>query len=395
MSRWSAVRWQDARLNLAAHPVAWPLARLARRLGPVVRVPGIGTVVNDAAVAHALLVNDRDFPKHGDGSVADVLTAAFGPHALANMDGEAHRALRRRLGPLASPDVADRWFAASRAPLDQAIGRLARGEAVDLARVARVLSGRLTLTLLGSAGDETASLEVHALGERVASALRLVPWAGMRASGHEADLARLAALARDAHRRDGLPADSLVARLRALDCDEEEVRGLLSIFLVAGALTLGVALPRILGLLVDDGSLHCAAEHPARAAAAVEEGLRYACPVPATLRFAAGDVDVLGHRFARGTRVLVLTANLARDAALFPEPDRFDVTRAPEPRARHLWYGAGAHFCIGFPVAQRVLHHAVAAVAGVAPVLRVVRRRAARGVLLPAWRELVLRWGPA
>lgn len=386
----SRARWQDVRINIAAHPVAWPLARALRRLGPVVRVPGLGVVVNDAALAHAVLVNDAAFVKRGPGGVADLMTAAFGPSALANMDGDPHRALRQRLGPLATPDVAERWFAMSRAPLDEAVARLTHGEAVDLATTARRLSGRLTLSLLGLDGDDAAANALHALGERIAAALRLAPAGGMRARDHAADIEHLAAMARHAwHRRDPAP-DTLVARLHDLACTEEEARGILSIFFVAGALTLGVALPRVIGLLIDADQLHPTTGDPQRVVAAVEEGLRFTCPVPATLRFAVDACIIGGRAVPRGTRVLVLTSNLGRDAHLFPDPDRFDATRQPNPRARYLWYGAGPHFCLGFPLAQRVLQHGVAAIASVPPTLRVVHRRATRRVLLPAWATLVV-----
>jgi cytochrome P450 len=91
-----------------------------------------------------------------------------------------------------------------------------------------------------------------------------------------------------------------------------------------------------------------------------------------------------------GDRLVILTANLARDPALFPQPDRFDPTRAPNPKARYLWYGAGPHFCIGFPMAQRVLHAAVARLAQVPGPLRVTFRWPAHAVLLPAWRRLMV-----
>ncbi len=390
--------WQDARVNLAAHPLAWPAARVLRRLGRVVRVPGLGVVVNDALIAHDVLTQDRVFLKRGRGSIADVMTQAFGPSALANMDGAAHRELRQRLGPLASVEQADQWLASARSPFDRAMQSLASGESVDLARTARELSGRLTLTLMGavpeSVGDaeeaalDRASRDVHALGERIASSLQLSKLAASRVDGVQADLARLLAYANDAFARDDLPPASLVARLKALGCSQDETHGILSIFFVAGALTLGVALPRLASLLIDTGQLDLVVRDRTLVARAVDEGLRYTCPVPATVRIAAHESIVGDVRVNAGERVVLLTANMARDAALFANPDRFDITRAHDARARYLWYGAGPHFCLGFTLAQRTLQYAVAQLAAVPGTLRVQSRRAARGVLLPAWSSL-------
>lgn len=391
--------WQEARLNLAAHPLLWPAVRLVGRSGAVLRVPGLGVVVNDALLAHDVLCRDDLFRKQGRGGIAEVMTQAFGPSALANMDGDPHRALRRRLGPLASAEQADAWLDASRSPLDRAFAALAQGRTVDLARTARTLSGRLTLTLMGvepgppvpgarDGADDTDALAVHALGERIASALQLSRLPERRLGAVQADLDRLLAYAERAFASDTLPPGSLVARLRTMGCTAEETRGILSIFFIAGALTLGVALPRVVALLVDSRQLALVHRDASLVGAAVDEGLRYTCPVPLTLRIAAADTRLAGTAVRAGERVFVLTANLARDPQLFPDPHRYDVTRVHDPRARYLWYGAGPHFCLGFTLAQRALHAAVAHIAGTFPALRITRRRASRGVLLPAWREL-------
>jgi cytochrome P450 len=385
--------WQETRVNIAAHPLLWPASRLVQRFGRVVRVPGLGVVVNDAELGHDVLVHDARYVKQGEGGIAAVMSQAFGPSALANMDGEPHRALRQRLGPLASPAQADAWLAEARNPIDRAVAALVRGERVDVARTARALSGRLTLTLMGIAGEgpdaDAEAIAVHEAGERIASALRLGGISARRLARVRGELDGLLQLSERAAAAGALPPASLVARLHALGCSPDEVRGLLSIFFVAGALTLGVTLPRLVALLVDTGQLGLVREDPALAARAVDEGLRYTCPVPLTLRLAAEDTVLGGLRVRRGDRVVVLTANMARDPRLFPAPHRFDITRAPEPRARYLWYGAGPHFCLGFTLAQRTLQHAVGALAALGS-LRVVSRWPRHGVLLPAWHRLVL-----
>lgn len=396
--------WQDVRVNLVAHPFAWPAARMIRRVGAVVRVPGVGVVVSDALIAHDVLTRDRVFLKQGRGSIADVMTQAFGPSALANMDDDSHRDLRQRLGPLATTEQADLWLDSARPPFDRAMQALARGETVDLSSTARTLSGRLTLTLMGvvpavvndadDAALDAASREVHALGERIASALRLSRLGSVRVETVQADLARLLAYSQEAFARDDLPPSSLVARLKALGCSPEETRGIVSIFFVAGALTLGVALPRIAALLIDAGQLSHVTRDDRRVASAVDEGLRYTCPVPATIRIAVNNCVLGALRVHAGERVVLLTANMARDPVLFAEPDRFDITRSHDPRARYLWYGAGSHFCLGFTLAQRTLKYAVAQLAEVPGPLRVASRKAARGVLLPAWLKLMVARSP-
>jgi cytochrome P450 len=86
----------------------------------------------------------------------------------------------------------------------------------------------------------------------------------------------------------------------------------------------------------------------------------------------------------------VLACNAARDPALFPDPDRFDVTRTHDARARHLWFGAGPHFCLGFALAQRQLRRTLEALLSVPGTPRIVRRRVAHGALIPAYASLVL-----
>ena len=60
---------------------------------------------------------------------------------------------------------------------------------------------------------------------------------------------------------------------------------------------------------------------------AVEEGLRYESPVQMLGREAAEDVAVGGIPVSKGEHVMVLIGAANRDPAVFPDPDRFDVTR--------------------------------------------------------------------
>ena len=89
--------------------------------------------------------------------------------------------------------------------------------------------------------------------------------------------------------------------------------------------------------------------HPEAAARAVEELLRYDPPVQLTARNALEDVELAGRRIERGQLILCLIGGVNRDPAVFPDPDRLDLSRRAE---RHLAFGLGIHYCLGAPLAR-------------------------------------------
>src|SRR4029079_21932 len=77
---------------------------------------------------------------------------------------------------------------------------------------------------------------------------------------------------------------------------------------------------------------------PALLHAAVEELLRFDCPVPATVKVATEDVAWHDRTIRRGEMVILFMASGNRNPRQFPDPDRLDVRRNPE---RHLAFAAG------------------------------------------------------
>ena len=185
------------------------------------------------------------------------------------------------------------------------------------------------------------------------------------------------------------PAASLVDRMQTLGFTFEQALSLIGIFVMAGTLTVSAALPRIVALLVDSGSFKQLAMDSGLMPQAIDEGLRYVTPLPGTVRIVQRDADVRGHKLSAGSRLVILTCNLARDAKLFPDPDRFDIARKHNPLARRPWYGAGPHRCAGLHLAQRQLHAILSAITGAVSDIRIVKRRASVGALLPAYSQLV------
>jgi cytochrome P450 len=91
------------------------------------------------------------------------------------------------------------------------------------------------------------------------------------------------------------------------------------------------------------------ADPAALAPSATEECLRYDPPVKSTQRIASEDVELRGKRLRKHDRIRWAIASANRDPAVFPEPDRFDIGRHPNP---HVAFGAGIHFCLGVTLAR-------------------------------------------
>jgi cytochrome P450 len=83
---------------------------------------------------------------------------------------------------------------------------------------------------------------------------------------------------------------------------------------------------------------------------AVEELLRFVCPVQLTKpRYLGRDLEFRGRPLRRGEVVIPMLAAANADPARFPEPERLDVGRSPNP---HVAFGTGSHFCLGAQLAR-------------------------------------------
>jgi cytochrome P450 len=95
------------------------------------------------------------------------------------------------------------------------------------------------------------------------------------------------------------------------------------------------------------------AAEPGLAPRAVEEVMRHTPAVFGALRIAVEDVELAGMLIPAGTSVIASTAAANRDPSVYPEPDRFDITRQPaEPM---LTFGGGIHYCLGVHLAKTEL----------------------------------------
>ncbi|WP_018655455.1 cytochrome P450 [Actinomadura flavalba] len=375
----------ERRLYLAAHPVAYPLVRGLGRAGPVVRVPGVGVVVNDAKVARDVLMDGDTFRKDGPGAPGELWTPVLGPSVLLNMEGAAHRTLRRKLTGLFTPASTDalvaEYLAGPRAELTR---RLERGEPVDLVDTMKVMAGTVIGAVIGlESGDYRGLFEQ---GERVVGMVslrtrRLSPAQVARARAVLDPLGDIAA-ASYASGDD----TTVMGRMRSLGLSADEARGAAGAFFLTGTETVATLVPRLVALLHDTGTLARVAADRSLLDAAIDEAMRVTTPTPVMLRSVHAPARLAGRRVRPGDRVLIATHNCCR--ALGP----FDLDRPHPPEMRRLWFGAGPHFCLGYPLAQSEIRAVMTTLLDAAP-LEIVRRTAARNVLIPTYRTFTVRKG--
>jgi cytochrome P450 len=88
---------------------------------------------------------------------------------------------------------------------------------------------------------------------------------------------------------------------------------------------------------------------PALLPGAVEEMLRWTCPLHYFRRTAVRDTEIGGQAIRAGERVVMLYSSANFDEAAFPQPLVFDIRRDPNP---HLAFGHGIHLCLGANLAR-------------------------------------------
>lgn len=374
---------RDERLMRAVHPVAYPLLQAVR--GPVRRVPGLGVVVKDAALVRQVLLDGEGFSKQGPGASSDLWTPVLGARVLVNMHGEDHRALRRRLAPIFSPSFVEplvqETLGEGAAEIER---RLLVGERVDLAAHARQSASSAIALLVGlerSAVDDRLFRQIAGITGMVRLTRPRLSPAQIRSA--RAVLDTLGEHAAAAYRGDE---STLPGRLRGLGLTEDEALGAVGAFILTGTETIAAAIPRIVALLVDSGTLGEALDDEG-AERAIAEGLRWTTPTPVMLRSTIEKRSIGPVRVAPGDRVIIATYAADRSSG------GFDPASERAASLKQLWFGAGAHFCIGAPLAMAEIRLALAALRRVEASgrsVRIVDRAPAKGQLLPGYARLTL-----
>lgn len=159
------------------------------------------------------------------------------------------------------------------------------------------------------------------------------------------------------HRREH-PADDMVTALVTADVAGEalsdaDLGRFFGVLVLAGNETTRNALSHAMWLFTahpDQRDL-LLADLDERLPGAAEEVVRYASPINWMRRNVTSDVELFGHSYRAGDRVILYYVSANRDERVFADPGRFDITRSPNP---HVGFGSpGPHFCLGAHLARR------------------------------------------
>jgi cholest-4-en-3-one 26-monooxygenase len=101
---------------------------------------------------------------------------------------------------------------------------------------------------------------------------------------------------------------------------------------------------------------------------AIDEIVRWATPVTVFQRTATRDTELGGQQIRKGERVGLFYRSANFDEEVFDHPERFDITRSPNP---HLGFGgSGAHYCLGANLARLEIDLIFNAIAEAMPDIR-------------------------
>jgi cytochrome P450 len=356
----------------ANRPDPYPLFAQLREAGPFPIMDGAMTVIGTHDRCTAIL---RDPTLSSDRS-RTLLPRRFGDDrerdatpSFLSLDPPDHTRLRRLVSKAFTPRVIAALEPRIRQIVDDLVAGFADADSFDVvAGLAYPLPVRVISELLGVPDADHEQFE--AWSRWLVRGLDPV-----MAVTDEAELAAILAAQAEFHdyfsnliaARRAQPGDDLLSRLVLIEeqgdqLTESELISTCVLLLVAGhETTANLIANGVLALLRHPDQLAALRADPSLITGTVEEVLRYDPPVQLTNRVARSPLPLGDVVVPADGMILMLLGAANRDPAVFAEPDRFDITRDAR---QHLSFAAGAHFCLGAPLARLEGTIALSAFAG-------------------------------
>ncbi len=274
---------------------------------------------------------------------------------MLQQDPPTHTRLRKLVSRAFTPRALSELRDAIQRIVDECLDRVAgRGEMDLIADLALPVPATMICEMLGVPSVDRDRFTVWTAEATYGLAAAILP-------SEVIDKARAAGRALAAYfeelierRRNSLSDDILSGLIRA----EEQGDRLSTPELISQSIGLLIAgFETTIGLI--GNGMRALIRHPAELArlkanpelidSAVRECLRYDGPIAATARVLHEDAEFGGKKIPKESMVWAMLASANRDPARFPNPDVFDIGRTD---ADHLAFGGGAHFCLGYHLAE-------------------------------------------
>ncbi|MDB5818666.1 MAG: cytochrome, partial [Rhizobacter sp.] len=303
---------------------------------------------------------------------------------IIQLDGREHNKQRALLAPaFRGANIQQRWQSTITAVVDELVGAMKDVAEPCLVRdFAAQLPVRMMAAILGLPPQDRERFRAWYTG-LIRGALNLVG---------DADIARAGVQARDEldaylrpliARRRLDPGDDLISQLAAAEVegerlDEEEIVrfGMLLVF-AAGETTEKGLSTTLRNLIAHPEQLQRVRDDRGLVARAIAESFRLTAPTHMVPRRTNAEVRVSGGLIPAEAEVMCFLGAANRDERRFADPDRFDIDRPeadPErafgPRAAHLAFGHGRHFCVGAMLSRIEIETAIDKLLDAFPVLR-------------------------
>jgi cytochrome P450 family 104 len=332
----------------------YPIYKRLRREAPVVKVPAVGrTLLTKAADTKAVKENPALFSSSDPGTPME---RAFQAKTLMRRDAEDHLRLRNAMRPsFSAQNIRDVWVPQYTRVAEEYVGRLPRGEVVDLfPALAGPVAARCLGLVMGiqSASDDDLQLWSQTLIDGAGNfGLRDDLFA--RSDAVNVDINACISGRVDQYLSE--PDQSALSVMLNADEPLEMEHVLSNIKIAIGG---GINEPRdalltvLYGLLTNPDQKQAALADDRLWDRAFEEAVRWVAPIQVSSRLVVEDTEIRGYHIPKGDVVMTIQASANHDEELFEDGHLFNIFRE---KAAHQAFGNGPHFCLGTHIARRLI----------------------------------------
>lgn len=334
----------------------YPVYRRARALAPVVRIEAAN--LNLVTRFDDIIAIERDPETYSSINPESNVVKFYGSN-LMRKDGEEHAFERKAIEPSLRSGTANRcWAPKFETIVDEVLTEVKTdGEADLFGAVAAPIAGRALAAVVGIPDVDWR---------------RIAAWsqAMMDGSGNYSEDPEIAlrayetareieeAIERNLPYHKDNPNESLLSSMLQANFNAEQIYGNTKVAIGGGFNEPRDAILSLtLGLLSNPDQLERVLAEPKYWGQAFEEAVRWISPIGMYPRKLTRDVDFSGIRLAKGEQIGLCVAAANHDESRFENPERFDVFR---PKAAHLAFGSGPHFCAGTSLARIMVTKIVA-----------------------------------